>query len=193
MPSMCSNSLYANPHHFREIYITVSGYKYFDMEGYDFISVHRDSKKGGGIGMYVDSELQHKSRNDLSININETIESTFIEITTEIGKNIVVGVIFRPPNNKIEAFENAINETLSKIDKENKICYLMGDFNIDLLKSESCEFANRFIEQLFTSSFYPLITKPTRITSHTATLIDNIFTNLNNFDQLDLCTNGILF
>jgi hypothetical protein len=40
----------------------------------------------------------------------------------------------------------------------------MGDFNIDLLKSESCDFANNFTEQLFTSSFYPLITKSTRIT-----------------------------
>jgi hypothetical protein len=50
----------------------------------------------------------------------------------------------------------------------------MGDFNIDLLKSASCVFANKFTEQLFTSSFYPLITKPTRMTSHTATLIDNI-------------------
>jgi hypothetical protein len=59
----------------------------------------------------------------------------------------------------------------------------MGDFNIDLLKSESCDFANKFTEQLFTSSFYPLITKPTRITSHTAsTLIDNIFTN--NIDNI---------
>jgi hypothetical protein len=67
----------------------------------------------------------------------------------------------------------------------------MGDFNIDLLKSESCDFANKFTEQLFTSSFYPLITKPTRITSHTATLIDNIFTN--NIDKIDSSINGILF
>jgi hypothetical protein len=49
--------------------------------------------------------------------------------------------------------------------------------NIDLLQSETCDIANRFSEQLFTSSFYPIITKPTRITEHTATLIDNIFTN----------------
>jgi hypothetical protein len=70
-----------------------------------------------------------------------------------------------------------MNVLLHKIDKENKICYLMGDFNIDLLKSESCDYANRFIEQLFTSYFVPLITKPTRITEHTATIIDNIFTN----------------
>ncbi len=49
----------------------------------------------------------------------------------------------------------------------------MGDFNIDRLKSESCDYSNKFIEQLFTSSFLPLIHKPTRITNHTATLITN--------------------
>ena len=67
----------------------------------------------------------------------------------------------------------------------------MGDFNIDLLKSESCDYANRFSEQLFTSSFILLITKPTRITNHTATLIDNIFTN--DIEKLKSCTNGLIF
>ena len=105
------------------------------------------------------------------------IESVFIEINMPFSKNIIVGTIYRPPNKKVEVFENAMNVLLHKIDKENKICYLMGDFNIDLLKSESCDYGNRFIEQLFTSSFVPFITKPTRITEHTATIIDNIFTN----------------
>ena len=84
-----------------------------------------------------------------------------------------------------------INQILSKIDKENKICYLMGDFNIDLLKSESCDFAAKFFEQLITSSFMPLILKPTRITQHTATLIDNIFTN--DIEALESSSNGIIF
>ena len=66
----------------------------------------------------------------------------------------------------------------------------MGDVNIDLLKSESCDFAKNITEQLFTSSFYPLITKPTRITSHSATPIDNIFTN--KIDKIDTSINGIL-
>jgi hypothetical protein len=101
-------------------------------------------------------------------------------------------VIYRPANNKIELFENAIDNILSKIGKENKICYLMGDFNIDLLKSESCDYTNRLIEQLFTSSFLPLITKPTRITAHTATLIGNIFTN--NTEKLNNSyINGIIY
>ena len=152
------------------------------MEGYDFTSAHRENKKGGGVGIYIAERLKYKLRKDLNINIYETIESTFTEVATENGENIIVVVIYRPPNNKIETFENAMNQILSKLDKENKICYLMGDFNIDLLKSESCDFANNFTEQLFTSSFYPLITKPTRITSHTATLIDNMFTN--NIDKI---------
>jgi hypothetical protein len=68
---------------------------------------------------------------------------------------------------------------------------LKGDFNIDLFKTESCDYANYFTEQLFTSSFFPLITKATRITHHIATLIDNIFTN--NLEQLDDSINGIIF
>ena len=84
-----------------------------------------------------------------------------------------------------------MNEMLAKIDKENKMCSLMGDLNIDLLKSESCDYANRFTEQLFTCPYIPLIAKPTRITQHTATLIDNIFTN--NIEKLESSTNGIIF
>jgi hypothetical protein len=38
---------------------------------------------------------------------------------------------------------------------------------------------------------YSLIAKPTRITSHTATLIDNIFTN--NINNIDESINGIIF
>ena len=107
------------------------------------------------------------------------------------GKNIVIGVIYRPPNNTFEIFEKAMNGILNKIDKENKTCYLIGAFNIDLLKSESCDYSNRFCEQLFTSSFYPLITKPTRVTAHTSTLIDNIFKN--NIQQLHSSINAIIF
>ena len=96
-----------------------------------------------------------------------------------------------PPNSKFEMFENTINTILYKIERENKICYIAGDFNVDLLKSESCDFSNRFIEQFFTSSFFPLITKPTRITAHTATLIDNIYTN--DTEKINHSINGISY
>jgi hypothetical protein len=84
-----------------------------------------------------------------------------------------------------------MNTILEKIDRENKICYLMGDFNIDLFKSESRDYSCQFVEQLFTSSFFQLITKATRITDGTATLIDNILTN--NLEKLHHSVNGIVF
>jgi hypothetical protein len=85
-------------------------------------------------------------------------------VCTEVEKGGGVGIY---ANNNINVFQEikkinaiseifAINEILSKVNKENKICYLMGDFNIDLLKSESCDFANKFTEQLLTYSFYQL-------------------------------------
>jgi len=50
----------------------------------------------------------------------------------------------------------------------------MGDFNIDLLKYECCYYSSNVLNQLSSLRHMPLITKPTRITKSTATLIDNI-------------------
>ena len=38
--------------------------------------------------------------------------------------------------------------------------------------------ANDFLDSLASNSFIPLILQPTRITSHSTTLIDNIFSNV---------------
>ena len=163
----------------------------YKLDTYDFVNVNRTSKCGGGVGIYIKKGIQYKIRRDLNINDENIIESAFIEIINLQKKNIIIGVIYGPPNSNFNLFENEINKILSKTDKENKICYLMGDFNIDLLKSESCDFARRFLEQLLTSSYIPLILKPTRITQHTATLIDNIFTN--DTEVIDFSSNGIIF
>ena len=59
----------------------------------------------------------------------------------------------------------------------------MGDFNIDLLKIEIDEIINEFYNILNSNLFVPHITLPTRITTHSKTLIDNIFSNDPNFSQ----------
>ena len=66
----------------------------------------------------------------------------------------------------------------------------MGDYNIDLLNSESHDLTNEFVDLMYCNEFLPLISRPTRITSTSATLIDNIFTN--NHDDLNCSLNGIL-
>ena len=55
----------------------------------------------------------------------------------------------------------------------------MGDFNINLLNFEDCQLTEEFINTTVSYDFLPHILQPTRITDHTATLIDNIFFNSN--------------
>ena len=57
------------------------------------------------------------------------------------------------------------------------------------LNSQSHQSTNEFINLMLFNSMYPLISKPTRITSSTATQIDNIFTN--NLEQS--MSSGILY
>ena len=53
----------------------------------------------------------------------------------------------------------------------------MGDFNLNLFDSPSCQSVNAFLDLCMVRSIYPLIHSPTRVTDNTATLLDNIFTN----------------
>ena len=57
------------------------------------------------------------------------------------------------------------------------ICYLMGDFNLNLMNHQCHSVTGEFLDALYSNMFFPLITHPTRITCHSATLIDNIFVN----------------
>ena len=49
--------------------------------------------------------------------------------------------------------------------------------NIDLLKCSNHLKTGEYLESLFSHGFLPLITKPTRLTDHSATLIDHIYVN----------------
>ena len=53
----------------------------------------------------------------------------------------------------------------------------MGDFNIDLLKSEISDYSHHFLLSLQCNSFFPVIDKLSRVYKNSPTLIDNIFVN----------------
>ena len=54
---------------------------------------------------------------------------------------------------------------------ENKICQLFEDFNIDLLKHDRHNDTATLLDLVYSYGFLPIITKPTRITDHTQTII----------------------
>ena len=94
------------------------------------------------------------------------------------------------PNPSVEIFNERISDILNTIQRETKIFYLIGDLNIDFLKSDAHISTNSLIGALYSNNVFPLITKSTRVTNKTVTLIDHILTN--NFDVNARHFQGIL-
>ena len=86
-----------------------------DIDGYSFVHKSRENRSGGGVGLYVFSNVNFKFRCDLDFSLPNVAESLFIEIVQPQGKNIVAGVIYRPPNQNVDEFLTMTNELLSKI------------------------------------------------------------------------------
>ena len=111
------------------------------------------------------------------------LELTFIKIVNPKKSNIIVGVIYRHPSIDLTDFNcNYLNKLLENISKEQKSIFLLGDFNVNLLNYNEHNQTNEFLDSLASNSFIPLILQPTRITSHSNTLIDNIFSNVSDPD-----------
>ena len=155
----------------------------YSIQGYHYIEYNtRDESDDGhgGVGIYINSNMSYFRRDDLSIFIPHVIETLFIEVKLNKTKSIIVGVIYRPnsqPRADMDIFTTELADITAKINNENKESYIMGDFNIDLLKFQSHEKTKYFIESMLTTGYLPVITKPTRVTDHSATLIDHIYSN----------------
>ena len=73
---------------------------------------------------------------------------------------------------------NYLNKLLENISNKQKTIFLLGDFNVNLLNYNEHNQTNEFLDSVASNSFIPLILQPTRITSHSNTLIDHIFSNV---------------
>ena len=164
----------------------------FDLEGYNCLHKFRKEKRGGGVSLYIENGIDFINRPDLEY-FDSEMESLFIEAegsSFNLSSNIVIAVIYRMPNTSLDIFNDRVASILNAITRENKLCYFLGDLNIDLLKHENHSPTSGFLDIMYSYSMFPLITKPTRVTKDTATLIDHIFTN--NFETDSKHVQGIL-
>ena len=160
-----------------------------NLSGYKPYHTPTESFKGGAL-MYVKEGISVKQRKDLESKMYEPgkLESVFLEVLNDKKKNEILACIYRHPSMDINSFnEKYFNKVITKLTEEKKLCYLAGDFNIDLLQSETHNHTKDFFDTLTSNLFVPHITLPTRVTSKSQTLIDNIFSNNPEFDN---CTSG---
>ncbi|XDV33591.1 hypothetical protein PO909_003956 [Leuciscus waleckii] len=147
----------------------------YELNGYELNYVNRENKKGGGVALYVDRRLKYKIVKNMTINIDDVMEIITVEINLEKKKKFNCKLCIQSPGSNIEMFMNSMESLFTKNDQ--KAVFICGDFNIDLLNPNKHKLTDEFIDLMFSMSLFPLITKPSRISSHCATLIDNIFTN----------------
>ena len=107
------------------------------------------------------------------------MQSVWVEIATPKNqKPILVGCIYKHPGANIDEFNGKLDETMNKLFNPNKYqLYILGDMNIDFFKCDSHPPTEAYLDMLYSNNLLPIITKPTRLTHHSATLIDHIYTN----------------
>ena len=118
-------------------------------------------------------------RPDIKFN-TQLVESCWVEIDPCNGKApILIGSIYRHPGANIEEFTKQVDDLIKKLQNRHQL-YILGDMNIDFLKYNHHAQTEEYLDMLHSNNISPVITKPTRITNHTATLIDHIYTNNTN-------------
>ena len=153
------------------------------LDGYH---IHSQPTKSthGGVVMYVNKHLDYTPRDDLSV-LEDEFETLWIEIKTgSKAKNILCCCVYRHPNTDTKKFIGYMDNVLSKISKTNKLIFVMGDFNINLLSYEAHSETNEFINTMVSHYSLPYILHPTRVTDHSSTVIDNIFSNVTDYETV---------
>ena len=129
-------------------------------------------KRGGGVGLLVWEELKHFSNPDFDKMLGH-IEAITIELQLP-NRKLLVTSMCRPPNTDENLFLKDYIEYSSALNQTSKD-YIIGlDHNLNLLQYEHHFPTRKFLEFLIDSEQLPCITRPTRLTHHSATLIDNV-------------------
>ena len=147
--------------------------------GYTHAFNSRDKIKGGGVGVYIKESIKLKRRTDIEERY-PSLEHLWLELPGH-NKNskVLLGVLYRsesilPYRDWLELFECLVTDLVSSWDG---MLALTGDLNMDLLRPNAPD-AVRFLELLDAVNLKQIVTKATRITRRSETLLDHIITNL---------------
>ena len=152
-------------------------YPLYKLPGYDLFCKNRNNL-GGGVLLFIKSKYQISVIDEISI-MESYLETIFVQVRLINGSSCLVGNFYRPPGGNINIFLTKIREILDTITCKfsNQKVYLMGDFNIDLFKISNNKYYSEYYSIMCSYGYSPSITRPTRVTSSTNSLIDQIWCN----------------
>ena len=77
----------------------------------------------------------------------------------------------------VKSFLQIMRQKLEYLNNQGFEAYIAGDININFFSYNTHRQTSDYLDMLLNLGFMPMITKATRITNHSATLIDHIYTN----------------
>ena len=148
---------------------------------YDIFIKNPDSPKGGACILTARDRFKNiqiiqddcfNLGNKCSCNQCE-IDDIWITLESN-NKNILIGCIYRHPKaaSGISHFTENLNVLMNNV-KDNTTAIIAGDFNIDLINTDN-NHVEHYTNTILQNSFIPCISIPTRVTHHSASIIDHI-------------------
>ena len=150
-----------------------------NLPGFTYTHTPTEGEKGGVL-LYVPDNLIFVEcpKFDALVYKSKELESKFIELSQSNNRSIVVGCIYKHPRMSVNEFNNNfLIPFLTEVSSCNKDIILLGDFNVDLLKSDTVKEVCEYLDIFSSFNLLPQIILPTRVTETTSTVIDNIFFN----------------
>ena len=154
-----------------ETMLTDQSAQLINLENYKCINVLRKERPGGGISILVHDSIMLKKV--IPTPFNDSFESCGIEVKYQ-GREIFMSEFYRIPNSPDLEFKTALNSLIS-ISQPYQNQFMCSDQNYDLIKTHLHKPTSDFLQMINENRFITAITKPTRVTHQSSTLIDNIF------------------
>ena len=126
--------------------------------------------------IYIKKKLKGRICETKSMVVDGILECVTVEFGINRNKTALVSCVYKCPRSNVICFSDTIERLFNRVRNKDTL-FLCGDFNIDLLKCDSHGGMKQFIDLMYSLGLYPLIKRPSRITTTSATLIDNMFTS----------------
>ena len=145
---------------------------------------NRKSGKGGGLAIYINKRVCDPNNiENFSVNLDPedmSGEFQFVKIHNCKGFNRTKVIVnfYRSPNRDTKKFLSLLDNVLRGLDRHSrKHVMFFGDANIDLVRYDTDSNSQSLVDVLARYGFVQTVSKPTRVTDHSATLIDHVYTN----------------
>lgn len=142
-----------------------------NMNGYKLIRCDSHSRHTGGVAMYVQEDILFE------VIYNANVDHNIWYLSIKVKRGGIKGiysVLYHSPNSSHANFLNYLEEILTENIDSAMTNVIIGDFNIDLMKSQ---YSDRLIRLMESYALKQKVNFVTRSTDTTETKIDLVFSN----------------